>query len=91
MIGDGSFNSITGFSISSLPSLEIIDIGNDCFNAVSGHVTFNDFPELLSLKIGNNSFYNEDSNKLINCAFYIYYYLSKSENIVLVTITEISK
>ena len=72
MIGDGSFNSITGFSISSLPSLEIIDIGNDCFSAVSSQVTFNDFPELLSLKIGSKSFYNEDSNKLINCAFYIY-------------------
>ena len=71
MIGDGSFNSITGFSISSLPSLETLEFGNDCFNAFSSQVTFNDFPELLSLKIGNNSFYNEDSNKLINRAFYI--------------------
>ena len=71
MIGDGSFNSITGFSISSLPSLETLEFGNDCFNALSSQVTFNDFPELLSLKIGNNSFYNEDSNKLINRAFYI--------------------
>ena len=72
MIGDGSFNSITGFSISSLPSLEIIDIGNDCFSAVSGHIYFNDFPELLSLKIGSKSFYNEDSNTPINRAFSIY-------------------
>ena len=71
MIGDGSFNSITGFSISSLPSLETLEFGNDCFNAFSSQVTFNDFPELLSLKIGNNSFYNEDSNKLINRPFYI--------------------
>ena len=71
MIGDGSFNSITGFSISSLPSLEIIDIGNDCFSAVSSHIYFDDFPELLSLKIGNNSFYNEDSNTQINRPFSI--------------------
>ena len=72
MIGDGSFNSITGFSINTLPSLEIIDIGNDCFNAFSSQVAFNDFPELLSLKIGNNSFYNEDSNTQINRPFSIY-------------------
>ena len=71
MIGDGSFNSITGFSISSLPSLEIIDIGNDCFSAVSSQVTFNDFPELLSLKIGSKSFYNEGSGE-INKYFQIY-------------------
>ena len=34
--------------------------------------SFNDFPELLSLKIGNNSFYNEDSNTQINRPFSIY-------------------
>ena len=71
MIGDGSFNSITGFSISSLPSLEIIDIGNDCFSAVSSHIYFDDFPELLSLKIGSKSFYNERSGE-INKYFQIY-------------------
>ena len=71
IIGDGSFNSFTGFSINSLPSLEIIDIGNDCFNAFSSQVAFNDFPELLSLKIGSKSFYNEGSGE-INKYFQIY-------------------
>ena len=73
IIGDGSFKTITGFSINSLDSLEIIDIGNDCFSAISNQVAFNNFPELLSLKIGNNSFYNETSNNaLINRPFSIY-------------------
>ena len=56
MIGDGSFNSITG---------------NDCFSAVSSHIYFDDFPELLSLKIGSKSFYNERSGE-INKYFQIY-------------------
>ena len=71
-IGNESFEQVTSFSINTLPSLETLVIRNDCFNAVSSHIYFNDFPELLSLKIGSKSFYNEDSNKLINCAFYIY-------------------
>ena len=70
-IGNESFKEVTSFSISSLPSLEIIDFGNDCFSAVSDHIYFSNFPELLSLKIGSKSFYNEGSGE-INKYFQIY-------------------
>ena len=70
-IGNESFKQVTSFSINTLLSIETIEIGDHCFNAVSSQVAFNDFPELLSLKIGNNSFYNEDSNKQLNYAFSI--------------------
>ena len=70
-IGNESFEQVTSFSINTLPSLETLVIRNDCFNAVSSHIYFNDFPELLSLKIGSKSFYNEGSGE-INKYFQIY-------------------
>ena len=64
MIGDDSFKKTTSFTISTLPSLETIDIGNNCFKSIAKEVSFRNFPELTSLRIGNSSFYDEDSKLL---------------------------
>ena len=72
MIGDDSFKKTTSFTISTLPSLETIDIGNNCFKSITNQVRFRDFPELTSLRIGNSSFYDEDSPDIINQLFQIY-------------------
>ena len=72
MIGDDSFKKTTSFTISTLPSLETIDIGNNCFKSITNQVSFRNFPELTSLRIGNSSFYDEDSPDIINQLFQIY-------------------
>ena len=71
MIGDDSFKKTTSFTISTLPSLETIDIGNNCFKSITNQVRFRDFPELTSLRIGNSSFYDEDSPDIIDQRFLI--------------------
>ena len=71
-IVDGSFQKVTSFSMSSLSSIETIDIGNDCFSDVTSDVRLNHFPELISLRIGNSSFYNEDSPDVITKVFQMY-------------------
>ena len=58
--------------MSTLPSLETIEIGNNCFKSITSEVRFRSFPELISLRIGNSSFYNEDSPDIIDKLFQIY-------------------
>ena len=72
MIGDEAFQKVTSFSMSSLSSIETIDIGNDCFKSITSDVRLNHFPELISLRIGNSSFYNETNNEAIHKSFVAY-------------------
>ena len=58
--------------MSSLSSIETIDIGNDCFKSITSDVRLNHFPELISLRIGNSSFYNETNNEAIHKSFVAY-------------------
>ena len=58
--------------MSSLSSIETIDIGNDCFSDVTSEVRLNHFPELISMKIGHRSFYNEDNPDVITKVFQMY-------------------
>ena len=58
--------------MSTLPSLETIEIGDNCFKSIASEVSFRSFPELISLRIGNSSFYNEDSPDIIDKLFQIY-------------------
>ena len=71
-IGNESFKQATSFTINTLPSLELIEIGNNCFKSITSEVRFRSFPELISLRIGNSSFYNEDSPDIIDKLFQIY-------------------
>ena len=57
--------------MSTLPSLETIDIGNNCFKSITSEVSFRSLPKLISLRIGNSSFYNEDSLNIIDQRFLI--------------------
>ena len=57
--------------MSKLPSIETIDIGNDCFNAITDNVYVSNFPELFSLRIGSNSFY-DGTNEILNTIFQVY-------------------
>ena len=66
------FQKVTSFSMSSLSSIETIDIGNDCFSDVTSEIRLNHFPELISMKIGHRSFYNEDSPDVITKVFQMY-------------------
>ena len=50
----------------------MIDIGDDCFKSITSDVRLNHFPELISLRIGNSSFYNEDNPDVITKLFQIY-------------------
>ena len=72
IIGDDSFKKTEKFSMSTLPSLETIEIGDNCFKSIASEVRFRSFPELISLRIGNSSFYNEDSPDIIDKLFQIY-------------------
>ena len=72
IIGDESFQKVNTLSIGSLSSIEMIDIGNDCFKSIASDVRFNYFPELISLRIGRRSFYNEDNPDVITKLFQIY-------------------
>ena len=58
--------------MSSLNLIETIDIGNDCFKSIVNDVRFRGLPELISLRIGNSSFYNEDNPNVIAKLFQIY-------------------
>ena len=71
-IGNESFNQTTSFSMSTLPSLEIIEIGNYCFNAIASNVSFSSLPELTSLKIGSYSFYDEASDIMNSNIFQVH-------------------
>ena len=71
-IGDEAFKNATSFSMSSLNLIETIDIGNDCFKSIANDLRLNHFPELISLRIGNSSFYNEDNPDVIAKLFQIY-------------------
>ena len=70
-IGDQAFKQATTFSMSKLPSIETIDIGNDCFNAISNNVYVSGLPELISLRIGSNSFY-DGTNDILNTIFQVH-------------------
>ena len=72
IIGDESFQKVNTISIGSLNSIEMIDIGDDCFKSIANDVRFNYFPELISLRIGRRSFYNEDNPDVITKLFQIY-------------------
>ena len=71
-IGDEAFKQATAFTMNILPSIETIDIGNDCFKSIANDVRFRGLPELISLRIGNSSFYNEDSPDVITKVFQMY-------------------
>ena len=72
MIGDEAFKQATAFTMNILPSIETIDIGNDCFKSIANDVRFRGLPELISLRIGNSSFYNETNNEAIHKSFVAY-------------------
>ena len=71
-IGDESFKKATSFYINVLPSLETLEIGNDCFKSIAGDVSISSFSELITLKIGSNSFYDETNRETINYKFKVY-------------------
>ena len=71
-IGNESFKQATSFTMSTLPSLESIEIGNNCFKDVTNKVLFNAFPELITLEIGNSSFYNELNDNMIYQIFQVF-------------------
>ena len=71
-IGNESFKQSTSFSIGKLPSLEMIEIGNNCFNAIASDVSFSGLPELISLKIGSYSFYDEAGDIMNSNIFQVY-------------------
>ena len=71
-IVDGSFKQVTKFTINSLPSLETIEIGDDCFKSIINDVGFSTLPELISLKIGRKSFYDETNNQPIDNIFQVH-------------------
>ena len=72
IIGNESFKKVTSFSLGTMNSLEILEIGNHCFKSIVNDVRFNSFPELISLKIGRNSFYDETNNQPIDKTFQVY-------------------
>ena len=71
-IGNESFKQTTSFSLSTLLSLETIEIGDNCFKSIANNIYINSFPELTSLKIGRYSFYDETSDNRVNCTFQVY-------------------
>ena len=70
-IGNESFKQVTSFSIKTLLSIETIEIGNNCFKSIASNVALYNFPELISLKIGRNSFYDESNDQSINKIFQV--------------------
>ena len=70
-IGNESFKQVTSFSINTLLSIETIEIGDDCFKSIASNVALYNFPELISLKIGRNSFYNETNDQPIDKVFQV--------------------
>ena len=71
-IGNESFKQTTSLTLSTLLSLETIEIGDNCFGAIASNIYINSFPELVSLKIGRYSFYDETSDNRVNCTFQLY-------------------
>ena len=71
-IGNESFKQATSFSISTLPSLETVEIGDNCFGAIANNIYINSLPELTSLKIGRYSFYDKTSDNRVNCTFQVF-------------------
>ena len=71
LIEDESFKQVTSFSINTLLSIETIEIGDDCFKSIASNVALYNFPELISLKIGRNSFYNETNDQPIDKVFQV--------------------
>ena len=71
IIEDESFKKVTSFSLGTMNSLEILEIGDDCFKSIASNVALYNFPELISLKIGRNSFYDESNDLPINKIFQI--------------------
>ena len=71
IIEDESFKKVTSFSLGTMNSLEILEIGDDCFKSIASNVALYNFPELTSLKIGRNSFYDESNDLPINKIFQI--------------------
>ena len=52
---DGSFHFFSALSLKSLPSLETLEIGADCFTEVE-HFTLSSLPHLRSVSFGESSF-----------------------------------
>ena len=71
-IGNESFKQATSFSISTLLSLETVEIGDNCFGAIANNIYINSLPELTSLKIGRYSFYDKTSDNRVNCTFQVF-------------------
>ena len=71
-IENESFKQVTTFSIKTLLSIETIEIGDDCFKSIASNVALYNFPELISLKIGRNSFYDESNDQSINNVFQVH-------------------
>ena len=71
-IGNESFKQVTSFSINTLPSLETVEIGDNCFGAIANNIYINSLPELTSLKIGRYSFYDKTSDNRVNCTFQVF-------------------
>ena len=71
-IGNESFKQTTSLTLSTLLSLETIEIGDNCFGAIASNIYINSFPELVSLKIGRYSFYDESSDNKVNCTFQVF-------------------
>ena len=71
-IGNESFKQTTSLTLSTLLSLETIEIGDNCFKSIANNIYINSFPELVSLKIGRYSFYDESSDNKVNCTFQVY-------------------
>ena len=83
---DESFKQVTKFTINSLPSLQTIEIGDDCFKSIINDVGFSTLPELISLKIGRNSFYDETNDQPIDNQFIVY----NDDNLLSIEIGEYS-
>ena len=53
-------------------SLEILEIGDNCFKSTATDIRLYHFPELISLKIGRKSFYDETNNQPIDNIFQVH-------------------
>ena len=71
-IGNESFKQTTSLTLSTLLSLETVEIGDNCFKSIANSIHINSFPELVSLKIGRYSFYDETSDNRVNCTFQLF-------------------
>ena len=72
LIENDSFQKANWLSLSSLPSLESIEIGDNCFKDISSDLYFRHFPLLESLKVGRKSFYNETNGNMVSRTLQIF-------------------